>query len=77
MVEAYLSGIELDAACWASWGESIWIYNQQVPPENLCLLLCNIFTYVTFLIHKSLLPAGSCIFWCWSCFVCSALAYEI
>ncbi len=35
------------------------------------------FTFVTFWIHWSLFSAASSVSWCWSCFVCSGLKYEI
>ncbi len=35
------------------------------------------FTFVTFYIHLLLSPAASNVSWCWSCFVCAGLAYEI
>ncbi len=59
--------------------------------DSYVLLLCIIFvikittsfhclhsyTFVICLIHWTLSPAGSYVSWCWSCFVCSELTYEI
>ncbi len=35
------------------------------------------FTFFTFLINWPLSPAGFCMYWCWSRFLCSGLTYEI
>ncbi len=35
------------------------------------------FTFVNILIHWLLSPTASSVSWCWSCFVCSGLTYEI
>ncbi len=39
-----------------------------------CLLS---FTFVTFFIYWCLSSAASSVSWCWTCFVCSTLTYEI
>ncbi len=67
----------MDATCWVSEGEDIktsYSTGSSWRPLFHCLLS---FTFVTFLILWPLSPAASIISWCWSCFVCSELAYEI
>ncbi len=61
--------VPIDAICCVSWGEGI-----QNPLSKCCLLL---FILVTFLIYMTLSSAGSGVYWCWSCFLCSGLTYEI
>ncbi len=59
---------ELSSRHWNS------IFNRFLPPEDLFSLLTKL---LTFLIYWPLSLAASCVYWCWSCFVCSGLTYEV
>ncbi len=62
--------VPMDASCWVNWGDGIFLLK-----TSFHYLLS--FTFVTFLIHWPLPSVASCVSWCWFCFVCSGLTYQI
>ncbi len=62
----------LDAACWVSW-EGIETPYWKGPSWRPI----SIAYFHDFFIHWPLSPISSSVSWCWSCFVCSGLTYEI
>ncbi len=69
--------VTMDTSCWVSWREGITTPNT-TGFSSIPLSIGYVWSFfVTFPIHRLLSPAGSCVYWGGSCFVCSGLACEI
>ncbi len=69
--------VPMDATCWVGWGEGINIpYSTGSSWRSLSIAYFHSLL-LQFVIHWPLSPANYIVSWCWSCFVCSELRYEM